>query len=293
MMSTPQDAGFAGVAELPPYRSMLVVDMKDYSGNSGRYQTELTKQIPKIMKAAFRRGGLGAIWEQRTFHNGTGDGYAVGLPAELLPFLLNPYLGLLQAELEARNRDRPREVRDPIRFRVSINVGPASDSGRNRLGDGSGASRVELHRLLDSTPVRELLKGSDSEVTYVAGIVSDRVYQDAVVGGYADDPVTVYVPVPVAEKSYAGRAYLRIPKPSGELLTRGFGAGVASRPADDSPKQVTPPPAVQVNDHTGVRHGGIGNIGGSVGTVVNNPTAPMHTGSGHQYGINPEIDRSR
>jgi len=291
-VSTPQEPGFAGVAELPPYRSMLVVDMKDYSGNPGRYQTDLTKLIPKIMKAAFRRGGLASIWERRSFHNTTGDGYAIGLPAELLPFLLNPYLGLLQAELEDRNRSRPREIRDPIRLRVSVNVGPISDTGTNRVGDGSGAARVELHRLLDSKPVRQLLAGSDSEVTYVAGILSERVYQDAVLSGYADEPGSIYVPAPVQEKSYSARAYLRIPKPSGELLTRGFGAPgespakSAARPAEDVAR-------VQINDHTALRVGGVGNIGGGVGTILNDPSGPVNTGSGGQYVTSSEIDPGR
>lgn len=295
-MTTPQDPGYVGVSELPPYRSLLVVDMKDYSGNAGRYQTELTKLIPKIMKAAFKRGGLSEIWARKTIHNTTGDGYAIGLPAELLPFLLNPYLGLLQTELEERNRQRPLAWDGPIRFRVSISVGPIEDSGANRTGDGSGKDRVALHRLLDSEPVRHLLNGSDPDVTQVAAIVSPRVYEDAVLGKYADEPPSLYVATGVEVKTFEGQAYLRVPKPSGDLLIRGFlrsapDPSAAATASVEPPASPTAGDGVQINDHTGVRHGGVGNVG-SIGTMITGTGGPVHTGSGSQYNGLPE-ERAR
>lgn len=283
-MSTPRDEGFAGVAELPPYRSLLVVDMKDYSGSTGREQTDLTQEIPKIMAAAFTRCGLDTIWDRKTFHNSTGDGYAVGLPTEVLPFLLNPYLGALQRELEERNRHLSRS-RALIRMRVSISVGPTTDSGENVLGDGSGPARVELHRLLDSTPVRELLSKSDENVTFVAAIVSSRAYEDAVLSGYADESESLYLQAPVEVKTYAGKAYLRVPKPSAGLLNAGFHRTAAAVPSADGadPAAALPGPGVQVNDHTGVRHGGVGTIVGGVGTFFNGASGPVHSGTGNQY----------
>ncbi|ONI77416.1 hypothetical protein BWI15_02560 [Kribbella sp. ALI-6-A] len=285
-MTTPQDPGFAGVSALPPYRSLLVVDMKDYSGSPGRYQTELTQQIPKILKATFKRAGLASVWSQKTFHNTTGDGYAVGLPAEILPLLLNPYLGLLQAELEDRNRVR-RHGHQSIRFRVSIHVGPVHDSGTNSSGDGSGAARVELHRLLDSQPVRQLLAGSDSEVTHVAGIVSPRAYEDAVLSKYAEEATSLYVPVPIKVKSFEGNAYLRVPKPSGDLLIRGFvPEEPAVRPKNASGERRTAGPGAEGRDPGA---GGISSITGGVGTVVNGSNGPLNTGSGNQY-VGPPTD---
>ncbi|MFI5733675.1 hypothetical protein ACIA49_26405 [Kribbella sp. NPDC051587] len=267
-MSTPMDPRYTGVSELPPYRALLVVDMKDYSGNAGRYQTELTKLIPEIMQAAFERVALGWIWDRKTAHNGTGDGYAIVLPPELLPHLLNPYLTALQEELEQRNRHRPHTWNGPIRFRVSVNVGPISDSGDNQLGDGSGAERVVLHRLLDSGPVRHLLAGSDPEVTQVAAIVSRRVYEDAVVARFADDPQTLYVAAGAEVKTYQGQAYLRVPKPSGRLLSEGFlklESGLEPGPAA---KGATPPPPSQPSAGFGVQ--------------INGASGPVYTGSGTQ-----------
>ncbi|GAA1695813.1 hypothetical protein GCM10009745_47150 [Kribbella yunnanensis] len=265
-MSTPMDSRYTGVSELPPYRALLVVDMKDYSGNAGRDQTELTKLIPEIMQSAFERAGLAWIWARKSAHNGTGDGYAIVLPPELLPHLLNPYLTALQEELEHRNRYRPHFWNGPIRFRVSVNVGPIADSGENQLGDGSGAERVVLHRLLDSDPVRHLLNGSDPEVTQVAAIISRRVYEDAVLARFADDPASLYVEAGAEVKTYQGQAYLRVPKPSGYLLGAGF-----LKPArgPETPAGTTTPPAPS-------------QPAGGFGVQINGSSGPIYTGSGTQ-----------
>lgn len=269
-MSTPMDPRYAGVSELAPYRALLVVDMKDYSGNAGRHQTELTKLIPEIMQAAFERAGLAWVWARKTAHNTTGDGYAIVLPSELLPHLLNPYLTALQEELEYRNHNRPYGWNGPIRFRVSINVGPVVDSGENLLGDGSGAERVTLHRLLDSDPVRHLLNSSDPEVTQVAAIVSRRVYEDAVLSKLADEPESLYVEAGAKVKTYQGQAYLRVPKPSAGLLINGF----LNSPRLPEAEPPMPPGATA--------HGPAGAAGG-IGLQINGATGPIHTGSGAQY----------
>ncbi|MBB5977147.1 hypothetical protein [Kribbella solani] len=262
------DSRYAGVSELPPYRSLLVVDMKDYSGNASRYQTELTRLIPEILQSAFDRAGLAWVWARKTAHNTTGDGYAIVLPTELLPHLLNPFLTALQEELEYRNRHRPYGWNGPIRFRVSINVGPVADSGANELGDGSGAERVTLHRLLDSEPVRHLLNGSDPEVTHVAAIISRRVYEDAVLSELADEPKSLYVEAGAKVKTYQGQAYLRVPKPSAGLLIEGFLTG----PDDQSGTQDQGAP-------TGPSSG--------IGVQINGASGPIHAGSGSQYNTDP------
>lgn len=265
-MSTPMDPRYSGASALPPYRALLVVDMKDYSGNPSRYQTELTRLIPEILQAAFERAGLARVWSSKTAHSTTGDGYALVLPPELLPHLLNPYLSALQEELEHRNRSRPYGWNGPIRFRVSINVGPVVDSGENLLGDGSGAERVTLHRLLDSDPVRHLLNGSDPEVTQVAAIVSRRVYEDAVLSRLADEPESLYVEAGVEVKTYQGQAYLRVPKPSAGLLINGF------LKATPSPNPEPPAPA-----------SASASAWGGIGQQINGATGPINTGSGAQY----------
>lgn len=295
-MSTPSlDAGLVGVKDLPPYRAMLVVDMKDYSGAPGRHHAHLNTLIPEILQSAFSRGGLPTLWSETVFGDSTGDGFAIGLPAERLPFLLNPLLDSLQDELEDRGRTLTAAGFEPIRMRVSISIGPVTDSGQRAISDGAGTARVELHRLLDSQPVRDLLTRSGS-ATKVAAIVSARAYEDAVLTGYTDEPHELYVDAPVEVKRYQGTAYLRVPRPSGDLLRHGFrtpGEETTTAPSGAKSAPQPPPaqPAVQIDDHTRYRRGGVGNIGGStVGSIVTDPAGPTHTGTGHQY-LNDRADR--
>ncbi|TDW81408.1 hypothetical protein EV137_7412 [Kribbella pratensis] len=285
-MTTPQDSGF-GVGPLPPYRSMLVVDMKDYSGAPGRQHAHLNAVIPEILQSAFARCALEGLWNEISFADSTGDGYAIGLPAERLPFLLNPFLGSLQDELTDRSRMLTAAGFADIRMRVSVTVGPVSDSGADGVSDGAGNARVELHRLLDSEPVRDLLTRS-GDATRVAAIVSARAFEDAVAARYTDEDPDLYVAVPVKVKRYEGQAYLRVPLPSGDLLTSGFRS--AEDPAGERSRaeqlgEVVPEPrqTARVEDNTRYRRGGVGSIAGNVGSIVSDPTGPTNSGSGTQH----------
>ena len=283
------------VKQLPPYRALLIVDVKEFSARPGRYHQELTAAIPRILQQAFARCGLADLYEEAQFHGTTGDGYFLGFRPAVLPYLINPFLGALQDELDYRAT--VKSVSGPeqdLRMRVSVNVGPMEDTGRNAINDGSGDARIENHRLLDSEPVRELLSRS-GPVTRVAAIISARAVEDAVLSGYADEPADLFVRVPVTVKNYQGQAYLRVPKPSGELLTKGFEPG-AGRGGEASGKaarkrsgkvtnmvrSVTGGPVVQAERMGTVRFGG-GNIGRVTGSVVQSPSGPVHTGSGNQY----------
>jgi hypothetical protein len=210
------------VPELPAYRAVLSVDVKNFSGVKAADHHELTEKIPLVLERAFARAGCGPAWEERRFPAGRGDGYVVGFRPELLPILVGPFLDGLQAEL-AYHSELRRGGGGP-RMRVSIAVGPLTDSEDGRLGDGSGASMIETHRLLDCEPVRRLLEDSDHEVTFVAAVISARVYEDVVVSGYSTKAPTEFVSVPVRVKTYQGTGFLHVPKPSGGLLERGLGA---------------------------------------------------------------------
>ncbi|GAB3672555.1 hypothetical protein [Saccharopolyspora tripterygii] len=205
--------------ELPPYRAVLVVDVKDFSGRKSRFHQQITRDIPLILENAFARCGHADLWG-KGIGDTTGDGYFRILDPIYLPYLLNPFLGALQDELVEQNNMVPREYGN-LRMRVSLSVGPVTDSGDDVLGDGNGATRIEAHRILDSHPVRDILDRS-ADVTRVAAIVSQRVYEDAVLSGYAAEEAGEYVEVETEVKTFRGRAYLRVPKPSGGLLRDGF-----------------------------------------------------------------------
>ncbi|WP_286899140.1 hypothetical protein [Thermocrispum sp.] len=217
---------------LPPYRSLFVVDVKDFNGREGSRHAELTKDIPQILRLAFERAGLAQAWQQQRFHRHTGDGYFAGFDSAMLPLLLNPLLSALQDELLYRNaRGLAAGHGQPLRMRAAITVGPVTEFAKRPTGDRSGDAQIETHRLVDADPVRNLLTRS-GDTTCLAAIVSERAYHDAVASGYSAERPDLYVPVEVEAKSYRSRAFLRVPSPSGELLAKGF---VAAEPAGSAP----------------------------------------------------------
>jgi len=262
--------------ELPPYRALLVVDIKDFSGRRGRHHEQLTRSVPELLKAAFTRCGLAALLGAVCFDGTTGDGFVLGFDAKHLPALVDPFLRGLQEELAYRHRVASGHGGQPVRMRVSINVGPMTDSGGNRLGDGSGAGRVETHRLLDSDAVRHLLDLSTPTITFVAAVVSERTFEDAVAGGFTAVDPELFVEVPVTVKSYQGRAYLYVPLPFGGLLEHGF------RPAELQAGAVAGSAGRPLDADGGVRVGGVGNVTGDIRTIVTDARGPVHAGDGSQ-----------
>ncbi|WP_191303674.1 hypothetical protein [Lentzea cavernae] len=211
------------VKELPPYRAVLVVDMENYSGHTAAQQREFTEIIPDLLERAFERAGRPDVWEERRFPDSTGDGYAVGFRPESLPLLIGPFLDALQGELAYYDRIlRSGDRKSRLRLRAAITVGPLHESDSPRLGDGCGDSRVAAHRLVDAAEVRRLLELSDPDITFLAAIISDRVHEDVVLGGYATKAPSDYVRASVSVKQFRGDAHLHVPKPSGDLLSRGF-----------------------------------------------------------------------
>lgn len=164
---------------LPAYQALFAVDVRDFSGYRGRDHAELTRRIPRILAAAFDRAGLAEVWGEEIWHRVIGDSYVAGFRSSVLPLLLNPLLGAMQAQLRHENGTEaignpPR----PIRMRVSIHVGPATEPTGDGDTDGSGEVRIEAHGLLDADVVKDLLSRAEDE-TCVAAIVSERAYSDA------------------------------------------------------------------------------------------------------------------
>lgn len=265
-------------AELPPYRAVMVVDMKNFSGERGCDHARITEYIPMVLENAFRACGGGRIWDDIRFSDPTGDGYVVGFDTRWTPFLLNPVLAALQLELERQNRVA-RAAAQPMRMRVSLTAGPLTDSGANSISDGSGATRVEAHRMVDGEGVRAVLANSGN-ATCVAAVVSEQVYRDVVVAGYSGEDPALYVPVDVSVKAYRGAAYLRVPTPSGDLLRRGL------VPAEEHLDEADPDSGGSPREDGArpqPRYVGVGDVQGSVGTVVTGEGNTVNSGGGNQF----------
>jgi hypothetical protein len=199
---TPADEG------MPVYRAVLVLDAEDYGSATSAQQSRITAEIVDVIGAAFARAGLAADWDARLFRERahTGDGYFVGLPPERLPRLLDPFLRVLQQELCDRDATRPvREAR--LRLRASIHVGPL-------LANGAGKPMTETHRLVESDDLRQALRDSDPEVTFLAVIVSQHVFEEWVRAGHTSLAPSQFRKVSVRVKQLAEDGYVYVPEPS-------------------------------------------------------------------------------
>jgi hypothetical protein len=260
-MATTNELPYVTSEELPPYRGILAVDAKGFTDQPGRLHQTISGLIPQLVQEAFVGSDLAGVWNEPTFFGPTGDGFAVGLPTRVLPFLIEPLLGELQKAL-ARHNHSIRAADPRMQLRVSLNVGPVKEHTNPYLG-GNGVARNDTHRLLDSVPVKAILAAASPHVTFVAAIISDRVFTDVVEQGYAGVHPDHFIEVPatVDGKAFHQRAWLYVPEPSGNLLN--------SRVLPES----QPAPAVKSPEARGgtVIHAP-GNEGGIAGNVEGNMT---------------------
>jgi len=243
---------------LPPSRAVFAVDAEKFTHNPSARQPELSHAIPGLLGSAFARCGLAEVWETRRFPQGTGDGYVFGVPSERAPFLLDPLLDQLQETLEEhdqRLRSQGRSLR--LRLRVAIHLGSVPDFGERREGIGTPVN--DTFRLLDSNSIRKELRASNPDITLLAAIVSQRVFEDVVRAGYTPGlPPGRFrnVIAEVAGKEFAQPAWIYVPKPS-QPSDQLPGPAASQSPGDRGP---APQPS-----------GGT-TIGGNVGNAITGGT---------------------
>ncbi|MFI9627620.1 hypothetical protein [Streptomyces sp. NPDC052042] len=235
-MYTPVPAPHTESRPLPPYRALFAVDAKDFTGLSAVQHGPVSQLIPELVDQALERAGLHELRDSKRFPASTGDGVVFGFDPAMLPFVLWPFLGVLDDVLGSYNQ---QFVGPRIRLRASVHVGPLPDAGRP--DDGNGTARNDTHRLLDSRPVKAILAAASEQVTHLAAVMSHRVYEDVVLGGYTGlhPDRCVEVPATVDGKNFSQRAWLYVPSPSGNLVQ----AGVRAReePADRADAAPTEP----------------------------------------------------
>ncbi|MCX4736218.1 hypothetical protein [Streptomyces sp. NBC_01363] len=251
---------------LPPYRGIIAVDAKDFTGLPAIEHEVVSRTVPDLIGTSLDRAGLAELWNDRKFPASTGDGYVLGFDPSLMPFVIHPWLFTLQEVLAEFNIHALGAL--PIRLRVSLHVGPLPDTG-DEFG-GNGTVRNDTHRLLDSRPVKAVLASSRENVTQVAAILSDRCYQDAVASGYTGRHPDHFIEVPatVEGKRFAQRAWIHVPLPSGPLHdlhmtgdaageghgTDGDQEGTGRRDASEGVRVANRAPNENIN--TGTVHGG-------------------------------------
>ncbi|GAA1785508.1 hypothetical protein [Streptomonospora arabica] len=291
---------------LPPYQAILAVDAERYSRASSLDQRLISGSVRSALEEAFHRAGMADQWNDARFPQGTGDGFALGIAPEYLPLLIHPFFAYLQDTLEQMQGPlaaRDRDLR--LRLRAAVEVGPLHDSGGADHLDGVGNPMTEVHRLLDSPPVRAGLSQSVPDITLLSTIVSRRVYEDAVLSEYAALNPRHFSPVraEIAEKEYRSEAYVYIPRPStltGEWPVSGASAGKSEPdpegPVDDGESGAPEARgAAEAAQAASADRGSTANQAGSVsggGVQAGTVHSGLHTGdhSGNRYGGVGNID---
>lgn len=276
-MYTPMPAPHAESRMLPPYRALFAVDAKDFTGLPAVQHGPVSQLIPELVDQALERAALHELRDSKRFPANTGDGVVFGFVPALLPFILSPFLEVLDDVLSAYNRQC---VGPRIRLRASVHVGPLPDA--DSPGDGNGTARNDTHRLLDSRPVKAILAASSEEVTHLVTIISQRVYEDAVLGGYTGlhPDRCLEVPATVEGKSFSQRAWLYVPSPSGNLLQAGVRPREGFAEKADAPAAQERDPATRPGTHYSNNTQRVGEGAAVMGNVGRDFT---YTGSSTSY----------
>ena len=205
--------------DLADYHAFIAADIKDFTGNTDIDNRMLARRLPQVLDAAFARSGLD--FSYLDFAGQAGDSYFAGIDYHKLPHLIHPLLDHLQdvlAELDTEIGGRgPR-----MRLRVSIHIGPLPGDDDPAGPAAIGKAMNDLHRLLDADSARDALQQTDPEATFVAAVISQRAYEDAIQTGACALAGGRLAPVSVRVKQFTGAAWLYVPKPSGQALHRAF-----------------------------------------------------------------------
>ncbi|MFI7057435.1 hypothetical protein ACIBLB_35715 [Streptosporangium canum] len=192
------------------------MDVVKFTDNRDRHLPELSAMIPEVLEQAFSRCGQDRIWQEKRFPELPGDGYVFGIMPQYLPFLIHPFLDSLQTTLwERLSSLRALDRALTMRLRVSIHVGPVYDRG-DPLRDRKGKTTNDAFRLLDSDQLREAMAHAEPDVTLVGAIISERIFQDVVEGGYAAIHASQFrrVVAEVLDKNFRQDAWIYLPRPT-------------------------------------------------------------------------------
>jgi hypothetical protein len=196
---------------IAPVRTVLMVDAVAFSEHPDAAMPGLHRSIRSAVKSACERSGLLESWRDARVLESTGDGVYVVLPYQDAARLIDPFARSLQDVL-SEMAPRLRAARQRLRLRVALHAGSVDDT--DPVTGGVSGAAVEVARLLDSSPLRNVMRESDPDVTFCALIVSEAAFKSFVSGGHTGLRPSQFTPVHVTVKQYDDDAYLYVPVPS-------------------------------------------------------------------------------
>ncbi|MEV6373562.1 CATRA conflict system CASPASE/TPR repeat-associated protein [Micromonospora musae] len=214
--SLPRSAVVAPSAQPAPAQPLTLeqrmsfgVDVVTYAGRTVLQQIEVQRRLAGILRRVLEDIGLAP---HDTDHQDAGDGITVVLPTHIrphlaLPKLLNGWRALVAADNAAHPEDR-------IRLRLSVAAGPFYAAAIGL----SGATIIEIHRLLDSEALRTAV--TDHPDADLVALISDRLHADVIAEGDPGLNAGHLRRLRVRVKSYDKQAWLWLggpvpPRPQG------------------------------------------------------------------------------
>ncbi|HZB31098.1 MAG TPA: hypothetical protein VE465_13115 [Streptosporangiaceae bacterium] len=193
------------------FRVLLVVDAEQFSAHYDTESRDVYLAIREIMEAALKSSDLVETWRAARFVDNTGgDAILAVLPAESAPRLMDHFPRCLQEEL-AERASKPRSRGSRLRLRVALHAGLVDDG--YAVAPVSSAA-IDVNRLLEAEPLGTALSQSDPDVTFAAFLVSAKLFDTYVAGGWTRLRESQFTQVRVKADDYRGAAYLYIPAPS-------------------------------------------------------------------------------
>ncbi|MBX9365702.1 hypothetical protein ACF09Y_15735 [Streptomyces massasporeus] len=202
-------------------RLLLAVDAKGYGGVDVVTQREWQEAIRRLLEEAAQVAGLD--WEQWVTQVGGDSVFAVLPQGASEPGLVDPFMRQLESGLRTFNRNRRDEAW--LRLRAAVHFGTASPAANGF----EGRAPVEIGRLLDSRVLKAALAAAPE--AHLALAVSATVFNDVIGEAYTTIRPQEFREVRVAEKEYAGRAWIRVPGYDAKSLD----LGVAEPGAEGGP----------------------------------------------------------
>lgn len=186
----------------PEHRSILVVDIEDFSQRTNRVQLGLHRRLRDLLQDALQAGEIdkdACEWEDR------GDGFLVTIGAEVPKSrLLDPVIPLLAKWVDADNRTAEPTWR--LRLRVVVHAGEVLRDPKANVGQAV----VAACRLLDAPELRARLKATRRPLVVA---VSDWIHQEVVQHSYGRIDRAAYRPMRFTSKNTIGHAWVHVPDP--------------------------------------------------------------------------------
>jgi class 3 adenylate cyclase len=189
---------------IPEYRTLLTVDLEDYSSRTDAEQRVLQSVL---MTALDRAADAAELNREQWVKQLAGDGLMALLPPGVdVCHLLDVLVRRLDAELGSYNRLREQPAWSRIRMRLAVHTGPVHVDGE---AGWPGQHAVLPARLRDSQPVRAALAARPE--ADLAVIVSSEVYRDYVTQGPGNPRPSEFRSVRVEVKKDKHVGFLHLP----------------------------------------------------------------------------------